>query len=199
MFDSGITVYDFIEKIKEEADVAPIISDKSYLSWLNSTEQMLYGSIVKEEGIYETSSINQVELPIVIDGENSVRMEDITAVYAGSRLSIQLLLVTTANGLTFENTYFKENDTLCTHVGSDVDKLRIVYYRRPVIKTTSNWKSCNVMLPVEFIDLMAAKLRGEAYKLANEDSIAAKWLNDYNALLQDFGAWCALKNPKVGM
>lgn len=199
MFDSGITAYNFIENLKKEADVAPVISDKTYLSWLNSTEQMLYGSIVKEEGIYETASISEVTLPIAIDGENSVRMEDITAVYAGSRLSIQLLLVTTANGLTFENTYFKKNDMLCTHVGSDVDKLKIVYYRRPVIKTTSNWKDCKVMLPVEFVDLMSAKLRGEAYKLANEDSLAAKWLNDYNALLQDFGAWCALKNPKVGM
>ena len=55
------------------------------------------------------------------------------------------------------------------------------------------------MLPVEFIDLVKAKLRGEAYKLANEDNHAAKWLNDYNTLLETFKAWIADKSANFGM
>ena len=62
-----------------------------------------------------------------------------------------------------------------------------------------NVNDVNVMLPIEFIDLVKAKLRGEAYKLANEDSIAAKWLNDYNTLLETFKAWIADKSSNFGM
>ena len=57
----------------------------------------------------------------------------------------------------------------------------------------------NVMVPLEFIDLVKAKLRGEAYKLANEDDIAAKWLNDYNILLETFKAWISEKSSNFGL
>ena len=55
------------------------------------------------------------------------------------------------------------------------------------------------MVPVEFIDLVKAKLRGEAYKLVNEGEIAAMWLNDYNILLETFKAWISEKAPNFGM
>ena len=54
------------------------------------------------------------------------------------------------------------------------------------------------MVPYEFIDIIKAKLRGEAYKLANEDALAAKWLQDYNAQLQDFAAWVQDKAAVFG-
>ena len=55
------------------------------------------------------------------------------------------------------------------------------------------------MLPPELIDLAKAKLRGEAYKLANEDGLAAKWLNDYNVLLETFKVWIQSKAPAFGI
>ena len=57
----------------------------------------------------------------------------------------------------------------------------------------------NVMVPLEFIDLVKAKLRGEAYKLANEDVLSAKWLNDYNILLENFKMWISEKNSNFGI
>ena len=54
------------------------------------------------------------------------------------------------------------------------------------------------MLPYEFLDMVKAKLRGEAYKIANENSIAANWLNDYNAILMDFRAWVETKRASFG-
>jgi len=55
------------------------------------------------------------------------------------------------------------------------------------------------MLPIEFIDLAKAKLRGEAYKVANEDSLAAKWINDYNMLVETFKAWIERERANFGM
>jgi hypothetical protein len=46
--------------------------------------------------------------------------------------------------------------------------------------------------------MLAARLRGEAYKLANEDALAAKWLSDYNAQLDDFKAFSAAHAPSFG-
>jgi len=78
-----------------------------------------------------------------------------------------------------------------------VEEMVIVYLVRPIVKTTA--VSGNVMVPYEFIDLITAKLRGEAYKLCNEDAVAAKWLNDYNALLESFKQWLAIRQAKLGM
>ena len=55
------------------------------------------------------------------------------------------------------------------------------------------------MIPLEFIDLVKAKLRGEAYKLVNEDGIASKWLNDYNILLETFKLWITSKSSNFGI
>jgi hypothetical protein len=57
------------------------------------------------------------------------------------------------------------------------------------------------MLPIpdEYLSLLRAKLRGEIFKLANEDSLAAKWLGEYNALLPAFAAYCErARRERVG-
>jgi hypothetical protein len=46
--------------------------------------------------------------------------------------------------------------------------------------------------------MVAAKMRGEAYKIANEDGLAAKWLADYNAQLESFKVWAADRNHRYG-
>ena len=81
-------------------------------------------------------------------------------------------------------------------------EIRIIYFVKPklnAVDENDNIEPGNVMLPIEFIDLVKAKLRGEAYKLSNEDSLAAKWLNDYNILLETFKAWLNSKQPNFGM
>lgn len=201
VFDSKITAKAFISTIKSEIDVALPISDESYIAWLNAVEQMLYGSVIKEQGIYETDVLETIDLPLFMEGECDIRFEDIVAVYAEASLmkKIQLLKVTAANGHTFRDVYYKNGDKLCMNISFPCDTAKVVYIRRPIVKTPDNYGEINVMMPVEFMELIAAKLRGEAYKLANEDSIAAKWINDYNALLQDFVAWCSNKRAKVGV
>ncbi len=201
MFDSEIYAYDFISNLKNEVDVALPITDTSYLGWLNSTEQLLYGSVIKEEGIYTTENTESIALPIKLEDENNIRSADIVAVYAKFPISkrVQLMHVTAANGPTFGDVYFEKGNKLCIKSSYPCSEADIVYIRRPLLKTPENYKEETVKLPVEFMDLIASKLRGEAYKTANEDSLAAKWLNDYNAMLQDFNSWCAVKRANTGM
>lgn len=202
MFDSGISTKAFIENIRSEVDVALPISDETYLAWINAVEQFIYGSIVKEEGIY-TFAGDVLDLPITVNavGEAILEAQDITAVYAvlSSAQRVQLMHVSAANSVTFGDVYYFLCGSLYTRVSFPHDNTDVVYYRKPVIKTKDNYAAETIKLPVEFMELISSKIRGEAYKLANEDSIAAKWLNDYNAHLQDFGAWCASKIADIGM
>lgn len=199
MFDSGISVKSLIEELKNtEVDIALDIPDKTYEEWLNSLQQLLYTEVIKEQKKVTITGTTQspIELSSIIVSydENTPRFEDIYAVYADDT---QLIKSTVTSGHIFPNTFYKEDDNIGYNTKNTPAEITIVYIVKPALITSTY--STNVMVPVEFIDLVKAKLRGEAYKLANEDSIAAKWLNDYNILLETFKAWIAEKSPNFGM
>ena len=204
MYDSGISVKDLVEELKNtEIDIALEIPDETYVSWLNSLQQLLYTDIIKEQKkiVLKTDSESPltVSLPQVGNDENSPRFEDIYAIYADDT---QLIKSTLTSGVIFPDTYYKENNGIGVHTKAEPKELTIIYIvKPPLITMTSQGKisDANVMIPVEFIDLVKAKLRGEAYKLANEDSLAAKWLNDYNVLLETFKAWITDKSANFGI
>ena len=199
MFNSGIKVTDLIEQINSEADIALDIPDESYVQWLNSLQQLLYTEVIKEqkkvvlEPPFGSSLIEMSDL--AESGENDPIFEDIHAVYSGE---IQLIKSTVASGVIFPYTYFKFTNKL--GFKADVDKpITIIYFVKPELINPNAMSKSYVMLPIEFIDIVTAKLRGEAYKLANEDALAAKWLNDYNILVETFKAWIASKAPSFGL
>lgn len=204
MFDSGISAKSLIEELKNtEVDIALEIPDKTYAEWLNSLQQLLYTEIIKEQKKVAVSEWenNLVDITSIKgEKENTPIFEDIYAVYTDD--GTQLIKSTVASGVIFPNTFFRITDKLGFNTRETPKHLTIVYFVRPALITTTshgNITDANVMIPVEFIDLVKAKLRGEAYKLANEDSIAAKWLSDYNILLETFKAWIAEKAPNFGM
>lgn len=197
MFDSGKSTSDLIAELKYEVDAAPQIPDSQYIDWLSALEQLLYSDIIKEQRRVKVKPVkNKVDLSsiTVAEGEDTVRYEDIYTVYNDD---IQFIETTLNSGAIFEDSYFKENNQLSVYPSDPISSLEIVYFVRPARKTTAG--SGNVMLPIEFLDLVKAKLRGEAYKLVNEDSLAAKWLNDYNVMLENFKIWVSEKQPKFGM
>lgn len=200
MFDSGIKASDLIEQVKDEADIALTIPDTSYVLWLNELEQLLYTELIQEQGKIELGGVNGDIIPIdtlnVPNGENTVRFEDIHAIYADST---QLIKSTVASGVIFPNTYYKKGCDIGMNLVKQPKKVQVVYFVKPELKTDDNINATDVMVPVEFVDLVTAKLRGEAYKVANEDSLAAKWLNDYNILLETFKAWLSVKRPEFGL
>lgn len=204
MFNSGISVKSLIEELKNtEIDIALDIPDATYVTWLNSLQQLLYTEIIKEQKktvLYPPFENNLIDLSSMAENnENPPRFEDIYAVYADD---IQLIKSTVTSGVIFHNTFFKITDKLAFNATVDKE-LTIVYIVKPALVTTTSHGNVsdgvNVMIPIEFIDLVKAKLRGEAYKLANEDALAAKWLNDYNMLLETFKAWIAEKSSNFGI
>lgn len=200
MFDSGIKASVLIEQIENEADIAIPIAKESYVSWLNALEQLLYTELIQEQGKIELDGVNGSVIGIdtlnVPNGENAVRFEDIHAVYADQT---QLIESTVASGVIFPDTYYKIGNDIGVNLKKEPEKVKIIYFVKPKLKTTANISTLNVMIPVEFIDLAKAKLRGEAYKVANEGELAAMWINDYNVLLETFKAWLSGKQPEFGM
>lgn len=196
-------VFDFIEELKNEVDIAIEIPDYIYLSWLNSLHQLLYTEIIKEQKkVVLTSSLQSPvdisKIDIDKELEEVPRFEDIYAVYTDD--GTQLMKSTVASGVIFSNTFYKDDNKLGYNTSSTPKSLTIIYIVRPkILNITYELNDWCVYLPDEFIDLAKAKLRGEAYKLANEDELAAKWLNDYNVLLENFKAWIAEKSPDFGL
>jgi hypothetical protein len=196
MFDSGIPVKDLIEELNTEVDVALDIPDKTYVSWLNSLQQLIYTEIIKEQKkiTVEKPESNVITLPKV-SGENQPRFEDVHTIYVGDK---QLKKTTLASGNIFPDTFCKVNNDIWISTFSPNKNVDVIYFVKPEL-IPDNVGDSNVMIPIEFIDLVKAKLRGEAYKLANEGDLAAMWLNDYNTLLETFKAWIAEKSATFGM
>ena len=214
MFDSEMKAGDLIELLKNEIDVAKEIPDESYIGWLNGLEQLLYSEIIREYGVV-TQTVNPPDTTTKIElsnlapasaDENTVRFEDIHAVYVNSSIDtiytgagIELTKTTPASARVFNNVYYRLGIDLYCKAAEDIQTLSIVYFVRPKTKVLTAIKSTNVNIPLEFMDLAKAKLRGEAYKLVNSDDIAAKWLADYNALLETFKVWVAQRVPRFGV
>ena len=204
MFDSGITAKQIIDELKDEVDIAIPIPVASYLMWLNSLQQLIHTEVIEEQAEHgfirlQESHFKDVEIldmPEPQIGANNIRYEDIHAVYADDT---QLIESTVASGRIFPDTYWKEGNSLCVNLGSPAAEIRIVYFIKPELIDESNYNIKNVMVPIEFIEVVKAKLRGEAYKLANEDALSAKWLNDYNILLETLRAWVTNKKANFGL
>ena len=203
MFDSGISVKNLIDELKNtEVDIALEIPNITYVTWLNALQQILYTEIIKEQKKRVFKPPFNIEEGISLEAENNENkpsFEDIHTVYADDT---QLIKSTVTSGMIFPNTYYKNNEKLYFNTKEEPTELTVVYYVKPKLVKTDEEDEIgegNIMIPIEFIDLVKAKLRGEAYKLANEDNIAAKWLNDYNNLLETFKVWIASKSSTFGM
>lgn len=197
MFGSGVTLNSVISGLESEMDIAIPIEKERYIEWINSLEQLLYREVIKEQAecVIEIPEgavldLSRMRLP---DDRDSLYFEDIYAVFADEK---QLIKTSLASGKIFPDCFFKDENKMGYSLTGNPSDFRIIYTVRPKPKVTGEEI---IMLPVEFVELAKAKLRGEAYKLANEDALAAKWLNDYNVLLETFKAWISGKAPEFGL
>lgn len=200
MFDSGITARALVERARSEIDIAPIILDTSFVGWMNTVEQLLYTELIRE--LRKQSITDNASSPVTIAriapgvGEGVPIYEDIYKVYADGK---ELIPMTMVGGYVFptRDCYWKSPEGIEYSLLNDntPDVIDVFYFVRPKLKTITDEEICedNIMLPLEWIDIMLSRLRGEAYKLVNEDGISAKWLNDYNNLIEQFKVWLATK------
>lgn len=203
MFNSGISASSLIADLQNEVDIAPPISNASYVMWLNSLEHILYTEFIQEQKqfVIEAPGNSPIDISDIAVGndESAVRFEDIYTVFADKT---QLIKSTVTSGVIFPDTYYKTGNNIGFSTQEAPGEIKIIYFVKPALKTVGandTISAGNVMVPVEFIDLVKAKLRGEAYKVANEDSLAAKWINEYNVMLENFKAWLTNKAPQFGM
>jgi hypothetical protein len=195
VFESGIAANTLVAAIMAEIDAAPDIPAGNYYSWIDETEQLLYSEIIKElhryTAINPSPPIGFMEMT-TLDADTPV-FEDVYAVYAGEAQ----LFKSTAVGAHFPDTYWKQGNALNFNTLPAPAKLTVYYFIRPALKSAIPGNT--IKLPVPFVSIIKARLRGEAYKLVNEDSMAAKWLNDYNGLLEQFKQYIADRQPRFGV
>lgn len=208
MFDSGISAKDLIAQLKSEVDAAEEIPNATYITFLNALEQMLYADFIKEQNTVKVSlspAVNVFPATVDLSGleipgtEDNVTFEDIYAVYVNHNL--QLIKTSPANGIVFPNSYYKTGGNLSYSSKNPVREIRIVYIVKPAVKTVDEndvIQDGNVMIPLEFIELVKSKLRYEAYMLVNEYTAAANWVNVFNSLLTTFSEWLSNREPQFG-
>ena len=197
MFDSGILALDLIQELQEEVDIAVPIADVVYCGWLNSLQYLLYTEFIREQRIItiqntEGQQFEIAQFPVLTD-ESPVRFVDIYAVFADS---VQLTKAAHSASRIFPNTFYYDRGRLCCNTKDDFTSLTVIYFAKPALVAEEQGTiTGTVALPLEFVDMARAKLRAEAYKLANENILAANWVNEYNVLLENFKAWIGKRAP----
>ena len=204
MYNSGITTREFIDSLKNEIDVSMPIADASFLRAINTAEQFLYTEILKEyvattidyEEI-EDNTISESDLASISGVEKPI-FDDIIKVFA-DKDELERAGVVGVLDFPEKNLYYNRYDgNISISTDYTPDKITVVYRIRPQIKTNTNVETTYIAVPVEFVELIAAKVRGEMYKLMNEDALSAKWLSDYNSNLENFKVWAMSRNERFG-
>lgn len=196
MYDSAITAEDFVASVASTVNIGCSLPEEFYLDVLSRLEQLLYSEHIREERLLFADAIDgEIDLSqaIVPEGERIPRADDIFAVYFGDR-PLRRIRLSEAYLLEPEpgqESFYKSDDakiSLCLSEEAEEDDIAVFYHAAPRLKVGEG-KSDRVALPFEFLSLAEAKLRGEAYKLADDDASAAKWLSEYNTLLSSFATW----------
>lgn len=199
MYDSGVKCSDFINSIIGEADISIEIQSDSWYRWLNTVEQFIYTEILDE---YASAEINYTSDSVTLStlavpsGCASVTYDDVIAVYADG-VQVEKSGIKGVMNFSDKNLYYTDyNGNLVLSLTEVPNKITVIYRLRPIMKTETN--NYNIAVPTEFLDMVSARLRGEAYKIANEDGLAGKWLADYNTQLESFKVWAEKRNKRYG-
>lgn len=203
MYNSGISAADLIRSVTEEADIVIPITDTSWYRWINAVEQFVYTEIfnqfVSAELYFEDILGNTIHLGSqipVIEGCAVPEFDDVVKIYADE---VELSRAGVISGIAFADKPIYYTDyagNIKLILPFDADKITVVYKLRPRLKTEGDEFFIN--LPIEFVDLLAARLRAEAYKIANEDEQAAKWSAEYNVQLETLKVWAAMRSERYG-
>lgn len=193
MFSCNVNAKTLLDETVAELGLYEELPRASLRAALNEAIGRLYIEVVREEAEIPCSPIDGViklsTLSLPADNA-SLRAEDILRIRKGlSQIHYlpphRFLLVKSEDG----NFYTVRDQSLIFTPTYTGHALHLIYRCRP--RSYSERDEGRVLpVPDEYVTLLRAKLRGEAFKLANEDALAAKWLGEYNAILPAFAAYC---------
>lgn len=202
MYDCGIKASELIKSVRDEADVSLGIPDETFLRSINTVEQFLYSEILKEyisvqidyaDIADDVVSLGDIAMP---DGCDCAVFDDIIKVFA-DEWELERSGVIGVIQFPEKMMYYSDfDDNVRLSVTEYPEKITFVVRLRPALKSKVN--DSNVNVPAEFVELICARMRGDAYKIVNEDGIAAKWLNDYNNQLETFKIWAMERSARFG-
>lgn len=200
MYHSGVTVGELIVEMQEEVDIAEVVPASAYYRWISSLEALLYSDVLlfdRQASLAAVDGFLDLSLLTVGEGERAVLFDDVRKVYLDGE---ELTRSGRVGAYQFDEEksiyYPDENGIRVSVYGEGGDETYDVIWR--VIPAPKTGDGDEVMLPVEWLDMVMARLRGEAYKVANDDEQAAKWLGDYNTQLTSFREWAAVRGQRYG-
>ncbi len=202
MFNSGKMAAELISEIESEADIALPIPKATWVLWLNELEYLLYSEIIRQQRRAEFfSPVGELKLEeIEVDKGQAVPLpDDVYQVYADKR---QLIQSTVNSGVIFPDTWYIDGNVIRYNTEFEPNCITLIYFERPELKKVDEngeISADTVRVPYGFLDMVKSRLRGEAYKLVNEDLQAAKWINDYNIHLENFKVYISNRQPAFGV
>lgn len=196
MFDSGYSAEKLVEEIENETNMTYPVTRECYLEWINLCEQSLYSDIIREEAVDEAPYAEKLsvwDIPCEHSCMDSLRPDDIRGVYlcvGGKRHELEYITNEHyLRGLGTPYAYAKNGNNLFFRCPNEKTDGTLLFLKtvRPAPKRLNAGKiTGTILLPAEFVELVRCRLRGEKYRLMNEDSLCAKWINEYNSHLETF-------------
>ncbi len=196
IFTSSTTAKLLIDDVMEDLGLYEPPARADFYKFFNECLTRLYTEVICHCSSVEMTTANGFITynDLMVKAEQSVSGADICAVAVKSPFNPIMRATPFTQKLLTSTTpcYVCEKDRI-TFNSTTRQTYLIFYTYRPSTVTAGNESTLQVALPAEYHNLLRAKLRGEAYKLANEDDLAAKWLGEYNLLLEDFCRYVAVK------
>lgn len=199
MYDSGILTADLISNVSGEADIIIDIGSDSWYRWINAVEQFVYTEIFEKFAKKTLDFSEKIKLDeeiSTVEGSAVPIFDDIIKVYADEteldRSGVISRFVFIDKPLYYDDQM--GNVAICGV--ENAENITVIYRVRPRLK--SNGDGSHINLPVEFVDMLAARMRAEAYKVANEGNLSAMWMADYNTQLETLKVWSAMRNKRYG-
>lgn len=193
MFSCNVMARTIIDETMTELGTYEELSRATCRTLLNETLGRLYTDVVREEAEVACSPADGAISfsALILPSDNAgLRAEDILRIRKGTQFIHYLppqrfTLVQSADG----NFYTVQGGKLLFTPTFTGHGMHLTYLRRPRPFTEGD-EGRMLPIPDEYVSMIRAKLRGEMFKLANEDALAAKWLGEYNAVLPAFAAYC---------
>ena len=191
MFLSNCTANELINRVQNELGYANAPDRDFFYTSLNDSLARIYAELISEKRRFAAEAAGvTVDLSAITPQEGCAptRGADVSAVWSGDR---QLrFLPYSMLSLGGKGYYTVAGDLLILGDGSDGADLSVEAVLRPARFTEESGDGC-IPFPDEFLSLLACRMRGEALRLSGEDGEAAKWLGEYNTLLEEFSGWLA--------